>query len=247
MPTAHDQGSAADIGGGRVLVIGGWRKYSGSSYIATAAAEVYDISTNQWPSVQAMSVARSMATATRMSDGRVLVAGGDSSWQGGSVAPNKQQVLRSAEIFDPQSNSWSSAGNMSVPRATHMAAVLPNGHVVVAGGWSDGHQSGLSSTDEYTPGVGWGTGDMPMPHAQSRMVALADGRLLVIGGVNSGDHTTAETDLFDPASGTWQKVGDLPIPLYWSSLVALSGGGAVVVGGMADNDWATGTIAVIQP
>jgi N-acetylneuraminic acid mutarotase len=247
MLSPHDQGSATDLGGGRVLVIGGWRKYSGSSYIATSEAEIYDISTNQWTQVQGMSVARSMATATRLQDGRVLVAGGDSGWQGGAGAPNKQQVLKSAEIFDPQSNSWSSAGNMTVPRATQLAALLPNGHLLVAGGWSDGHESGLASTDEYTPGVGWSPGSMPSPHAQSRMVTLADGRLLVIGGVNTGGQATAETDLFDPASGTWQKVGDLPIPLYWSSAAALSGGGAVIVGGMADNDVPTGTIAVIQP
>ena len=88
---------------------------------------------------------------------------------------------------------------------------------------------------------------MPSSHAQSRMVTLTDGRLLAIGGVNASGKATAETDLFDPASGTWQKVGDLPIPLYWSSAAALSGGGAVVVGGMADNDVPTGTIALIRP
>jgi N-acetylneuraminic acid mutarotase len=247
MPSPHDQGTATDLGGGRVLVTGGWRKYSGSSYIASASAEIYDISTNTWSSVHAMSVARSMATATGLQDGRVLVAGGDSGWQGGAGTPNKQQVLKSAEIFDPQSNLWSSAGNMSVPRAVHLAALLPNGHVLVAGGWSDGHESGLASTDEYTPGGGWSSGAMPSPHAQSRMVTLTDGRLLAIGGVNASNKATAETDLFDPASGTWQKVGDLPIPLYWSSAVALSGGGAVVIGGMADNDVPTGTVAMIQP
>jgi hypothetical protein len=145
-----------------------------------------------------MSVLRALATATRLQSGQVLVTGGDKGWQSGGGTPNKQQVLSSAEIYDPQSNTWQSAGNMSVPRAVHLAALLPNGNVMVVGGWSNGYESGLVSTDEYTPGVGWRTGAKPAPHAQSRLVTLSDGRLLVIGGVDANNHATAETDLYDP-------------------------------------------------
>jgi len=246
MHSHHDQGTATDIGGGRVLVTGGWTSFSTGTYAATATAEVFDITTGSWTTVKPMSVPRARATATRLQDGEVLVAGGDKLLQEKGT-PHKEQVLSSAEIFDPQTNTWHSAGNMSAPRAVHLAVLLPNGDVMVAGGWSNGYESALVSTDVYTPGVGWRTGAMPGPHAQSRLVTLADGRVLVIGGVNANDHATAETDLYDPGPGTWVKTATLPTALYWPAAVALNDGGVVLVGGWNDSDVATGGIQVLHP
>jgi serine/threonine-protein kinase len=249
MAAIRDQASATDIGNGRVLVAGGWisksSRKSGSN-IPTASAEIFDINTMKWSPAAPMSTARALAIATNLSDGRVLMAGGDHTWTGGSFAPNKQQVLTSAEIYDPATDTWQGAGNMSTPRAASSASLLPNGHILVVGGWSDGHEYAQISTDEYTPGSGWRTGAMPGAHAMNRQVQLKDGRVMVVGGADANGNVTSESDLFDPVSGIWQRTGDLKQSVRWSAVVALVDGRVLLVGGLtAKNN--ISQIEVYQP
>ena len=75
-------------------------------------------------------------------NGKVLVAGGDDGV--GSLA--------SAELYDPVANTWSPAGSMTTARYYHTATLLPNGRVLVAGGYGDG-RSYLASAELYDPGV----------------------------------------------------------------------------------------------
>jgi serine/threonine-protein kinase len=230
----RSQATATDIGSGRVLVAGGWIALASGIYTATASAEIFDRRAGSWSAAAPMSTPRALAsaTSTRPSCSRVLVAGGDASWQGADAQGATQTVLSSAEIYNPSTNTWQSAGNLSAPRAAHSAALLPNGHVLVAGGWSDGNELGLSSMDEYAPGVGWSSGNsMPAPHAQGRLVTLKDGRLLAVGGVDAAGNVTAETDLYDPGSGRWQRTGSLQEPLCWPAVTVLNDGRVLLVGG----------------
>ena len=234
MLSPRSQATLTDIGNGRVLVAGGWVQHNSGGYAATASTEIFDSGTGTWSPAAPMSTPRALATATLLQDGRVLVAGGDQSWQGANSQGASQVVLSSAEIYDPANGTWQDGGKMSVPRAAHSAALLPNGHVVVTGGWRDGNEYGLSSTDEYVPGVGWRTASgMPDPHAQGRLVALKDGRLLAVGGVDAAGNTTSEVDLYDPSTAAWQRTGSLQEPLYWPAVAVLNDGRVLVVGGNA--------------
>ena len=70
-------------------------------------------------------------TTTLLPNGKVLVVAG---W-------GNTGVISSAELYDPATNSWSSAGNISTTRSAHTATLLPNGKVLVAGGIdSNGNQ-----------------------------------------------------------------------------------------------------------
>jgi N-acetylneuraminic acid mutarotase len=89
-----------------------------------------------------MSQARDGHTGTLLSDGRVFVVGGNGTSGGLS--------LTSAEIYDPSSNSWSSAGNMLEGRSHHTAIQLNDGKVLIAGGLL-GPENPLSTVDFYSP------------------------------------------------------------------------------------------------
>jgi serine/threonine-protein kinase len=231
----RSQATVTELSDGSILVAGGWVDYTGSIWTATATAEIYDRGQGSWKFVQSMSTPRALATATRLQDGRVLVAGGSTYYVAASTKTVAEQVVSSAELYDPASDSWEPAGNMSAARAAHCAALLPNGHVLVTGGWSNGTQLGIASTDEYTPNAGWQPGaNMPRAHAQARLVTLLDGRLLEIGGVDAKDNTTATTELFDPATGVWQRTGNLTQAVYWPAVVVLRDGRVLVAGGGAD-------------
>src|SRR5437763_505921 len=70
-----------------------------------------------WSFGASMAVPRATHTATLLADGRVLVAGG---WD------NSQSSVTSAEVYDPSSNSWSSAGSMTYARHVHESVLLAN-------------------------------------------------------------------------------------------------------------------------
>ena len=78
---------------GCVLVVGGAAGAVDASEIL-ATAEIYDPSTGEWATVAAMHTARRSFTATRLLDGRVLIAGGDR-------GPGRDPAIASAELYDP--------------------------------------------------------------------------------------------------------------------------------------------------
>jgi hypothetical protein len=65
-------------------------------------------------------------TATRLLDGRVLVAGGED--------PATGNALDAVELFDPRTGLFTAAGSLRHARAEHAAALLGDGRVVIAGG-----------------------------------------------------------------------------------------------------------------
>jgi len=139
-----------------------------------------------------MNVARISHTATLLSNGEVLVAGGDSSSLGGNY-------LSSAELYNPSTGRWTLTGSMATPRQSHQAVLLQNGQVLVAGG---GNASGtLASAELYDPSTGiWTpTGSMITARAGFSLTLLTDGEVLAVQG------TSAE--LYNPATGTWSPTG----------------------------------------
>lgn len=72
-----------------------------------------------------MAEARLGHTVTLLPDGRVLVTGG---------LDVDRNPLASAELYNPGTNSWSSAGNMVEARYSPTETLLPSGKVLVAGG-----------------------------------------------------------------------------------------------------------------
>jgi hypothetical protein len=91
---------------------------------------VFDPATNSFSSagIGALGIARGGLAGAPLADGRVLVAGGGSADQG--------TFFSTAEVFDPATNKFSSAGigSISVARFHAAAAPLGDGRVLVAGG-----------------------------------------------------------------------------------------------------------------
>ncbi len=132
-------------------------------------------------------------TATLLSDGRVLIAGGMTQ---DHTDGNPPDVLRSAEVFDPASGRFTRVGDMTAPRRDHAAALLRDGRVLIVGGDVSTDPSGTErpltgevfdpSTGRFTAldaRLGWGQigcgADLP---------ALRDGRVLLLADCAGGDY-----------------------------------------------------------
>lgn len=184
MATERTLHTATTLKDGRVLVVGGG-KLDGPHI---DLAEIYDPKSNTWADAGNMLLGRVLHTATLLSDGRVLVVGGQGKIVGGTGK------VTSAEIWDPESLSWSSAGNTEIPRSEHAANVLIDGRVLVTGG-----QGAKNTAEIYNPeDSSWiKTSDMIKSRYRHAVITLPDGRVLISGGV-AEDEVFAESELFIP-------------------------------------------------
>jgi hypothetical protein len=125
MSTAREDPTAVRLRNGRVLVAGGDASEEDPRF---RSAEIFDPHTGQWTPTGDMTTGRSEAeyAGVLLRDGRVLMPGG--------FTANETPVA-TADLYNPKTGTWSSAGSMSVPRAGHSAIVL-NGNrgVLVMGG-----------------------------------------------------------------------------------------------------------------
>src|SRR5215471_16900032 len=86
---------------------------------------------------------RTNHTATLLSNGKVLVAGG---------ADHDEDA--SAELYDPATGTWTLTGSLITGRYLHTATLLPNGKVLVVGGYNFNQASELASAELYDPVTG---------------------------------------------------------------------------------------------
>jgi hypothetical protein len=147
MTTPRAGATATLLPDGDVLVAGG-QSCGGLSCPALASAELYHPPAGTWTAVSSMGTSRTGATATLLKDGQVLVAGGCA----GLCESSAPVLAATAELFDPATGTWHPTGSLHDARAGHVATLLPDGSVLVAGGL-DQNFSPLSSAELYTPPV----------------------------------------------------------------------------------------------
>jgi hypothetical protein len=124
----------------------------------------------------------------------------------------------------------------------HTATLLPDGKVLVAGGWG-----GPFSAELYDPVTDtWSrTGSMNNRRGEHAAVQLLDGKVLVMGSTWREGQTSAE--LYDPATGTWTTTGSMNGSHRRHTATLLQDGKVLVVGGYTTStsaelyDPATGT------
>jgi N-acetylneuraminic acid mutarotase len=136
----HDNGAAVLLQDGRWLVTGQPRSVG-----SPIRAEIIDLQANQETIAAPMLSNRFHHTATLLSDGKVLALGGACSRD----ACN--DVLSSAEVYDPVADTWTSAPSMTVARMLHTATMLPNGKILITGGYTGGPDDLSASVELYTP------------------------------------------------------------------------------------------------
>jgi ribosome modulation factor len=170
---------------GDVLIAGG-----DDAVAALSTAELYDPKSGTFSLTGSMTTARSAHTATLLSDGRVLLAGGRSNMSG--------PVLKTAELYDPKSGTFSpTTGSMTDAREGHTATLLRDGRVLVAGGLDD--SATLATAEIYIPATGSFSpaGTMKVARFSQTATLLPNGRVLIVGGQ---DHqvSTASAELYQP-------------------------------------------------
>jgi hypothetical protein len=242
--------TATLLNSGEVLITGGT---SDPSENAVSSAELYDPSTGTFAATGSMAQARASHTATLLQSGKVLIAGGDVIFFNGVQNPNILS-LASAEIFDPTAGAFTAASSMTAAREAHIATLLSDGRVLIAGG-SDGAVGNTTpaatiyaSAELFDPSTGHfsATGSMTTPRDFFTATLLGNGKVLIAGGVSTSAFlNTAE--LFDPSTAAFAATGNMTATRFYHDATVLSNGTVLISGGSDANDRAIATAEIFDP
>lgn len=215
-------GTPTVLPNGKVLIAAG-DNYNG----VLANCELFDPTTGTWSVTGSMNMARIHHISVLLPNGKVLVAGG--SGPGGN---NNGGWIQSAECYDPDTEIWTTNNPMNTPRAWATGTLLPNGKVLVVGGWSSGD---LSTAELFDPALGtWTyTGSLNIGRDLHGAVLLPNGKVLVAGSGESATSTSAE--LYDPSTGQWTMTGPMRVARSFSAMTLLPNGKVLVSGGEDGN------------
>jgi len=252
--TARQLHALALLPGGKVLATGGLSAAAGAPL---RTAEIYDPTANTWQAAaHDMATGRFGHSATTLSNGLVLVAGGSGPRPGGGVV-----ALRSAELFNPADGTWETVEHdMTDARTGHTAISLQNGQkVLVCGGTvpvGAGGGADLAFCELYdtTTGTWTPTGSMNHPRSAHSAAALSATTVLVAGGRAPGadedggfdPFARATAEVYDLAAGTWHDVAAMPAGRAFHRAVPLGAGKVVVLGGADHVDNETGYRGALQ-
>ena len=129
--------------------------------------------------------------------------------------------------------SYSQTGSMTVARNFASAELLPDGHVLLAGGRGPDN-SALASAELYDPSTGRfsATGSMSVPRMGQTAALLPNGKVLVAGGFGGkAEGIQASAELFDPETGTFSPTGSMTTPRSGATATLLDDGRVLIAGG----------------
>ncbi|MBI4060936.1 MAG: hypothetical protein HY403_05840 [Elusimicrobia bacterium] len=204
-----------------ILVAGGT---NGPSVLPTA--EIFNPASGAFAATRgSMRDARDLHTATLLPNGRVLVAGGYSTNATSTGSTN------SAEIYYPDTKIFIPAAMMISSRSNHTATLLPDGNLMVFGGFGPGDVITATAEIYYSTSGAWKPlTSAPAARALHAAALLKDGRLMVAGGVNSGG-VLSSVHAYTPATNSWAALAPMPVALRSHTATLLFDGRVLVAGG----------------
>ena len=190
----------------------------------SGSVEIYDPTSNTWTATGSLNKARNWVSATLLSDGSVLIAGGEDANKSGRLA------LATAEVWDPATGEFSETGAMAEQHAGHPAVLVGDKVLVV----------GQFSAEIYDPSTGtWSSAGKP-PRERAvggAAVVMSDGKVMVTGGeyqrpgwTGATVQTLSNTETYDPSENTWTQTSNMSDPRKFHSSMVLNDGRVVVIG-----------------
>ncbi len=227
LANSEQNATATLLQNGKVLVSGG---DLGSLNLIINNAQLFDPATNSWKAAPAMTSARMGHSGTLLPNGKVLIAGGMN-----SAFPNVN-ILKTAELYNPATNTFTATAPMTVARQTHTATLLPNGKVLVVGGLNLyytrlGYVICTATAELYDPASAkWSSAaSMSLPRCGHTATLLPNGKVMVAGGANYRTYFNS-AEVYDPATNTWSATGSMAITRYGHSAALLQNGKVLVTG-----------------
>ncbi len=219
MQTAKFKHSAAILGDGRVLVVGGLTFPIGGIAKELNESHIYDSIKNTWVAVASLPITLFSHNLVTLQDGRVFCCGGN----------NATFETDKCFLYNALTDVWTAVAPMPRPLSAPVAVLLKDGRVMVTGGYVASTLS--KATYFYSPISNvWSTGpDMTAGRAFHSGVCLSDGRVFLTGGYSMLG--IPSTEIFDFVTNSWTTSTQMPILLESSRAEILQNGSIFLFGG----------------
>jgi hypothetical protein len=199
------------------------------------------------------SAARYLHTATALSDGKVLIAGGLCDVAKFANDPTPHAPYSALSLWDPATRAWLPAPSLQQPRVFHTASLLPDGSVLIIGGESDPALSPalaepvLGSVERFA--AGQVTSLLPLNVARARHTAtvLGDGSVLVTGGFDASGRAMAAAELWRPVTRSWQVLPAPRVARYGHTATRLDDGRVMIAGGLGRDGQLLSSVEIWDP
>ena len=197
-------------------------------------------SSNRFTPTGNLKVARGLHTATLLPNNKVLVAYGSN-----NVAYTNATGyvgLSSIEVYDADTGTFAEiVGENGGGIFGHTATLLPNGKVLLAGGfvnsvWDYGGSTSSNGASLYDSATGefTGTGNMTASRGGHTATLLANGKVLFAGGADQDPTGTglASAELYDPSTDSFTQTGSMAVGRFLHTATKLQDGRVLIVGGV---------------
>lgn len=218
-----------------------------ATFLPQFATALWDAGQRAWLEVADLKQPRIYHTASALDGQRVMVVGGLDDpltvaaslpeglpeGNGGASVAKLLRPLDSVELL--QDRQWHSLPSLRTARAQHTASLLPDGRLLVAGGFGL-RRKAMAKVELWDPVQGAWLPGAPMRSARYGHAAtvLADGRVLVTGGVNEQEQLLNTTELYDPERDTWSDGPPMPEHLLGHASLLLPDGRVLLAGGQVN-------------
>lgn len=220
-------------------------------------AAVWDPLRRGWrkltPAPECASAVRYLHTATALSDGKVLIAGGLCDMAKFANDPTPQAPYSALSLWDPATRAWLPAPSLQQPRIFHTASLLPDGSVMIIGGESDPalaptpDEPVLNSVERFAAGQIAPLPPLNIARAKHTATVLGDGSVLVAGGFDASGRAIAAAELWRPATGSWQVLPALGVARYGHTATRLDDGRVMIAGGRGNDGWLLASVEIWDP
>ena len=181
--------SATVLQDGRVLIAGGFQLDASGQPVTLGSAEVYDMASGAFIPAADMTGPRAFHSATLLSSGEVLLAGGE--------VARQATALATALIYEPGAQRYREL-SLAGPRSRHGAARDAGGRVLLAGG--------LRQAGELAGELEWfspspekfnvASGDL-LARAQVAVAPWHEGQYVAVAGGTDGVQLSDEVRLYE--------------------------------------------------
>src|SRR3990172_10478654 len=212
----------------------------GDEFPNYSSSEIYNYETGFWENTASMLEGRLIHKLVTLGNGEVIAIGGF--------------LLRSCEIFNPESNSWRYTDSLETLKYYGDTATLLNdGRILVAGGYyfdrSTLQHIHFKKCEIFDPITEtWSFADSLADGRSAHTATLLnDGRVLVTGGRGIGNYLNT-SEIYDPATDEWSSAANLLHARIRHSAVLLSDGRVLVSGGVTpDSTFGTRYCEIYNP
>lgn len=196
---------------------------SATATINVESPNYNQIATETFTFTGSMSTPRYGHTATQLSDGKIMIAGGHNLLN--------SSPLSNAELYDPATGIFTATGSMATARSGYTATLLPNGKVLITGGRGYTNSMVFSNAEIYDPATNTftATGNMTTGRYNHTATLLPNGKVLITGGYSNSYLSSAE--LYDPATETFTVTGSMIKERARHAAIMLLNGKVLIAGG----------------